>query len=245
MRAILASAFLALSITIAVLGGCAKGSTFPTTTGTTGDTCTGTPCELVAPQCGCPEGDACTFVGTAATPSCSMAGAIAVGQACDGPNTCEAGSICLGDGTVGGCTAFCATDGDCAATGGICALQLSDGNGGAIPNENLCSNTCDPVAATGCPVGLGCQVGAEPSGQMRTFTVCESAGAGTQGEVCGTSADCATGFNCVTSTDGITTLCLQYCYVGVAQTGCATCTPLSSSAQTSLVVNGKQVGVCQ
>jgi hypothetical protein len=178
------------------------------------------------------------------TPSCGAAGTAGPGQACAGAGTCAPGSICLGGGTAGACAAFCATDADCASEGGICVLTLSNGSGGSIPNEMLCSGSCDPVANTGCVTGMGCQVGVEPTGQMRVFSVCESAGKGVKNGACTTVADCAAKFDCVNT--GSQTVCLEYCYVGVTQAGCTTCTPLSAgTAMTPLVLNGKQVGVCQ
>jgi hypothetical protein len=108
----------------------------------------------------------------------------------------------------------------------------------------LCSGVCDPTTNSGCPIGTGCQVSVEQAGQMRTFSFCESSGSVGNGGTCTTSSDCSPEFDCVN--DGLGNVCLQYCYVGTPMANCATCTPLSAgTAMTPLVLNGKQVGVCQ
>jgi hypothetical protein len=163
------------------------------------------------------------------------------GQGCTGQGQCAAGTICLGGGAQDICIKFCATDADC--PGSICALQLSDGMGGAIPNEMLCGTNCDITTNAGCNVaGTGCQIAIEQGGAMRTFTFCTTAGTGGKGAACTTSANCQAKFDCINN--GTSTICLQYCYVNAPT--CATCVPLTNSTtMMPIYIGANQVGVCQ
>jgi hypothetical protein len=228
---------------------CARGSSFPTgaggqSTGSTGgaSSCAEQPCKLVSPQCGCAANEACAFAPGSTRRACEASGPAPAGQTC-AKGECAPGSLCLGSGATGVCTEFCNGDADCA--NGICALQLSDGNGGSIPDENLCSQNCDPETNAGCVSGATCQVGVEASGAMRTFTICQGAGPGGMNAPCGSVSDCAATFDCVST--GAETVCLQYCYVdGAMPSGCASCTPLTAgNANTPIYLGSKQVGVCQ
>jgi hypothetical protein len=154
---------------------------------------------------------------------------------------CEPGAICLGTGQ-GLCVAFCATDADCATVGGICALQISDGMGGSIPNEMLCTNSCDLITNVGCSVaGTSCQLGREQSGQMRWFTFCESAGTGGQNAACTSAANCMADFGCV-GTPGV---CRQYCNTNnFSACGGLGCSMLVDQSMMPIIVNGVTLGVC-
>lgn len=237
------SATMSTSISSSGSGGASSASASSSAASSSSGMCAETPCKLTAPQCGCPAGKACTFAPPATTRSCQKAGTATAGQGCQGIGQCAPGSICLGGGMQGVCTEFCKTDADCTATGGICALQLSDGLGGSIPNENLCSGTCDVTTNAGCAVpGTGCQIGIEQAGQMRTFTLCESSGTKGKKQTCATVADCLPKFDCVNT--GTSNVCLQYCYVN--GTTCPICTPLTyGPTMTPIYVGPNQVGVCQ
>jgi hypothetical protein len=214
-----------------------------TTSSTSSGMCAESPCKLVSPQCGCMSGQACTFAPGATTRTCEKAGTTPAGQGCTGSGQCAAGTICLGGGAADICVQFCATDSDCAATGGICALQLSNGMGGAIPNEMLCSSTCDITTNVGCSVaGTACQIGIETTGQMRTFTYCTSAGTKGKNQACTATTDCLPKFDCIN--DNGSTICLEYCYVNSPV--CPTCVALqNSTTMMPIFIGANQVGVCQ
>jgi hypothetical protein len=198
--------------------------------------CSQSPCKPTSPQCGCPSGEACTITNYAL--ACGTAGTSAPGAGCQSATACEAGSICV-DGV---CDNFCASDSDCTG-GGICALQLSNGSGGAISGVLLCSNTCDLSTNSGCPTGTACQISQEQSGQMRFFTFCDTAGTATAGATCdGVTTFCAPTYGCFNNGSGET--CAQYCYVG-AGNACAGCSALSDTTTSgSITVNNKTVGAC-
>jgi hypothetical protein len=209
-------------------------ATSSSSTSSSGSGCSESPCKLTSPQCGCGAGMAFSITGTSR--ACAAAGTTAQGQTCVGPTDCKAGLLCVGGGTAGICDKFCNTDADCA--GAICALELSDGLGGSIPNATLCTNTCDLPTNTGCPSGTECQLGQEQSGQMRFFTFCTSSGTAGAHQSCTIPEDCAPTFGCFSSM-----ICLQYCFVGSA--ACAgQCSPLQDASMNPIILNGQTLGVC-
>jgi hypothetical protein len=143
------------------------------------------------------------------------------------------------------CTAFCDTDADCAASGGICAIQLSDGTPmGSIPGVTLCSGTCNPITNAGCGVAsTGCEYGKELTGQMRVFTFCAATGTGGKNASCTTNFDCLPTFGCVNN--GAADVCLQYCDVSnTGACGGLGCAPLQDSNMQPIVIGATQLGVC-
>jgi hypothetical protein len=189
-------------------------------------------------------GEQCTISNFA--PACQPSGTTGQGQACMGGNSCVPGTLCVGGGTVGICALFCASDADCSGTGGICALGLSDGVGGTIPNATLCSAQCDPSTSVGCGVaGTGCQLGREQTGQMRWLSYCASTGTKTKDQVCDpTLSECAPTFGCFNN--GTQNVCLEYCNVGGS--GCPAaqgCAPLQDQNMLPIFLGSNQIGVCQ
>jgi hypothetical protein len=118
--------------------------------------------------------------------------------------------------------------------------------GGSIPNEMLCSSSCDITTTTGCPVaGAACELGQEQSGQMRFFTFCSTAGTKAKNQPCTMNTDCMATLGCINL--GTQTVCAQYCYVNLPPpAGCSICTPLTyGTAMMSIYLGSNQVGVCQ
>jgi hypothetical protein len=206
--------------------------------------CPESPCRLTAPQCGCSTGEACAIEGDA--PACVAAGALGANEPCAGPGDCAPGLLCIGDGETGVCDVFCEKDADCAATGGVCALNLGDGTAtGTISNVMLCSGRCDLPTSEGCPIaGTGCQLGLEQTGQMRWLTYCASAGHGASYDACSSNGDCLPGFGCLSS--GSSDVCLQYCDPR-DKTACGGvgCGGIMDNDGVAVVVNGVKLGVCQ
>ncbi len=206
-----------------------------------GETCASDPCKLVAPQCGCAEGEQCTIVGGGDI-GCDDDGTAALGAACNASNDCAAGGLCLGNLTSGYCAQFCDQDLECDQ--GICVVQLGDGAGGTIPGVQLCSSTCDPATAAGCPAGLGCALGQESTGPMRYFFMCFGAGNLGNGQACTGTADCAPGFGCYNN--GTNDACYKNCNVTTQNcTGIQTCLALNDQNGMPVVVDGYPLGVCQ
>jgi hypothetical protein len=196
--------------------------------------CAETPCKLVAPQCGCASGESCTIDGTASgTRLCVPAGSVAIGGQCMGGSTCAPGGFCIyASATIATCVEFCASDSDCTAPGGLCAVTLNSSSG-QIPNVTLCSENCDPTTNVGCPVtGMACQVLQESTGLKRSYTRCGAAGTGTQGASCMSTSTCAPTYGCFSINSNPST-CVKYCKVGgAACPGTATCSPVGTIGST-------------
>ncbi len=212
-------------------------------TSSTGTPCEEQPCKLTAPQCGCPETQACT-IDTTNERACVEAGSATAGQPCNASTLCEPGTMCVGYQTgLLSCAPFCATDADCTAPGGLCTINLSDGNGGDVPNVTLCSENCNPVTNTGCQVqGTSCQVGLRD--MIDPYTLCTPSGAGVQQAACTDSSDCAPGFACL-NTAQMTTLCFQWCDVQAANCpGALVCQALEISPGVPLTIGNTTYGAC-
>jgi hypothetical protein len=202
----------------------------------TGMMCDEQPCKLVAPQCGCASGEACTWA--AGTRSCVPEGTDEPGDVCSG-NSCKAGSLCLNVGTLATCLEFCASNADCDGFGGICIMQIQ---GYEEPTDpTFCSANCDPPSGTGCPMPGKCTLALSET--MVFYTVCSSAGMGTQGAPCaGTSiTECSSGFGCFNNPNTSMKECLQYC--NTASPSCPTatqCVGLNPAA----IIGSIEYGAC-
>jgi hypothetical protein len=217
------------------------GSSQPTTT--TGEPCSEQPCKLVEPQCGCPDGEACSIDG-ANERACVEAGSVAWGAPCDAGQLCAPGLMCVGYATGKlSCAKFCDTDAECEAPGGLCAINLDDGNGGDVPNVALCSDDCNLVTNAGCQVaGTSCQIGLRD--MTDPFTLCAPSGTGVQDTMCTDNTGCAPGFICLTTT-AMDERCFQWC--DVANPTCPgglVCQQLEISAGVPLVIGSTSYGAC-
>lgn len=202
-----------------------------------GGVCPDMPCKLVSPQCGCTAGQMCTIDGTG-TRMCATAGTVAIGQTCGTGNNCAPGGLCTSSASsmIFTCSKFCSIDTDCTPPSGLCVVKLSDGSGGQIPGVALCSESCDPIANTGCPVaGTSCQLLKESTGQKRLYTQCTASGSGTQGASCTNNLNCAPTYGCFNTG---TSQCVKYCKIGgAACPGSLTCNSLGTLGAT-------EYGVC-
>jgi len=201
--------------------------------------CDEDPCKLVLPQCGCSPGEKCHLNGGDGTRSCVPDGTIDPNEACSGSN-CKAGGLCLSLGSLSTCYSHCAVDEDCGGAGAVCIIKLNDGQGGTYP-ERFCSVNCDPPSGVGCSVpGSKCEA-AYSQDELKSFSICVTAGTGTQGADCTANGmeDCASGFGCFVA--GTVTQCLQYCNMGAPQCQAGTCQNLA----TPIVIGSVTYGVCQ
>lgn len=215
--------------------------------GGSGGACAESPCKLVDPQCGCPNGKACS-INAMGSRVCVAEGPAMWNNACGAGNQCQAGTVCLSTpGAPGTCYKFCASDADCQAPGGLCVIGVNDANMMQIPNLTLCSANCDPIANTGCSQvpGLKCTIGQEQAGQMRDFSECIAAGAGTQGASCAKEQDCAAGYACLTTNGGASYNCYKYCNViAPACGGIMNCSPITDANKKNLQIGNTQFGAC-
>jgi len=208
------------------------------TGGIVDDMCEQDPCKLVTPQCGCDEGLKCT-VNSAEGRICTQDGAKNEGEQCSDADPCRAGLLCVQTKTtvptISTCMEFCDDDPQCEGAGGICKITL--GISGVI----LCSQSCDPVEDTGCPVNkTHCEVVQEAGGQMRTYTRCVGEGAGVAGDVCASSQDCVAGHGCLNDPNQGGLVCLEWCKVGGAPCAQGACT----SVNPAYLVDVVEYGVC-
>ncbi len=202
-----------------------------------GGNCSESPCKVTSPQCGCANGQKCSLDGQGLR-VCIADGNVAVGQSCIGP-ICMAGSMCLGNQTFANCKKFCNTDSECSAPGGLCIIQVDDGNGGSY-KETWCSENCDPVSGTGCPLATGkCEIGQESTPPNRFFTTCLQAGSGVQGQTCNLITDCASGYGCINYNNQ--DVCAKWCKTSSPScpgaTNCATFT-------TPMLIGSLEYGAC-
>ncbi|MBW2455735.1 MAG: hypothetical protein JRI68_14555 [Deltaproteobacteria bacterium] len=194
--------------------------------------CEEDPCRLVAPQCGCPAGDRCTFAGGAK--SCAPNGDKAKAEACE--NDCQAGMLCLdadqGAGSL--CHQYCIDDEDCDAPGGLCLMSVT-----GLGPEKLCTHNCDPVSSAGCnDAGSKCDIYTLTADPNTKLTQCGGFGTGTQDSPCGDASDCTKGYTCVNN--GTTTVCMQWCMVAQPTCSQGQCMPLNPTTMLGSV----EYGVC-
>jgi hypothetical protein len=217
--------------------------------------CSGTPCSILD-QCGCeatPNTPVCdldfTMLTTGAT-KCRSRNTTVVGdetQTCTMASTCAAQHVCVG----GRCRKYCDDDDDCAGPGGLCIIDLTQGNPPMpIPGAPVtCTTDCNPTLASNptCPPTWACHIffddpnGVPDSGDERYLSDCLAAGAGTAGAACTGSQQCAAGFDCVTLNPG-GQQCRPVCNMATqtCPTGTGTCTGFAPP----VVIGGATYGVC-
>lgn len=208
-------------------------------------------CTLVAPQTGCPAGEACdlddTMLATGGTECRPVTAMGTETSTCAGVTACAAGYTCLGGAGTSQCFKFCSTDSNCSPTaGGLCTIDIVYGAPPMeVPGATVCSKACDPLNSSGCPSSFGCHVYQEPPGTAeRFFTHCSPSGAGGQEATCTDDTSCQANYSCV-QINMTTNKCLKNCNVST-NTGCAglpagnSCVGFSEPA----VVGGFEYGVC-
>jgi hypothetical protein len=205
----------------------------------------GDPCtvdDLVEQEL-CGEGMKCVFtelVGTSPDPFCDVAGARPINLPCGGASisdTCQAGLLCLNDGSSSRCKRLCRTDADCSVLGtrAGCLIQLNF-SGTVVDGIEACTMDCDVLAGTGCATGQACRPQFEDTGGgvYHAYSDCTGAGTGTQGADCTAhaSADCAVRYGCFIV--GGLNQCLYLCNMslmgGDCPAGAGTCNNINDPA---------------
>lgn len=181
-------------------------------------------CDPIA-QTGCASGEKCTSFADPMSPTmlktqCTMAGTVAIGEACTkDPTTaiddCVAGAWCDEGGT---CSSICTETPD-SCTAGFACLR----NGEAFLDRSgvgICEPTCS-VFAQNCPIGEGCYLILDTG----TSVCARTTGAGlTQGQQCDFLEQCARGYGCVLSESPSNTSqneCAYFCNSSGGNPACA------------------------
>jgi hypothetical protein len=234
---------------VVILPDAAPGTPDANTTPGTPDASTPTtcsPCQLVS-QCGCAANQACDLGGAnpaAGTTECRAVVTPGMDTStCVNDSDCAAGFVCLGEAGKSACRRYCADDSVCDGGGGICVIEVTSGTT-PIPGAVVCSPSCDPFTASGCPSGWGCGAFSDQE-SGRNFSWCQVPGAGVNNAACTSDAQCAAGFTCVNT--GTATRCKKYCDKGDGNPGCTTgltCVGLVDANNAPLVVAGVTYGVC-
>jgi hypothetical protein len=202
-----------------------------------GNGCATQPCDVLT-QCGCASLESCDF--SDADTECRGTSGGKEGTSCGAATACASRYTCAFFGNRGNCMRYCASDADCIAPRGACAIQLVDSADKPIPGALLCTSNCDPTSVSDplCPAGWGCTL---TNASGRTVVDCLLAGAGTQGQACTDTASCAPGYTCAGPTAG-PLFCRRTC-APPANTGCPA--PTTCAAFTPpFVVGGTQYGIC-
>lgn len=204
------------------------------------NTCPTQPCDLHL-QCGCTPPLTCDLdftdlVGT----NCRAVNVPGTETStCASFSECAASHVCVGN----RCHRYCDMDTDCTPPRGLCAIQLTDQMGAAIPGATTCSANCNPLdsAAGGCPAGQKCGFFEGIGG--RDIVDCTTPGAGGIGATCTNDSTCTSNTFC--STYNAQTRCRRICNRTTGGPECAavpgtTCIGFS----TPLTIGGTEYGVC-
>lgn len=210
--------------------------------------CTGTPsdcsqqlqCDVVE-QSGCPPTTpACDVDRVTRETICRPVTADGMGDStCTSGFACAAGFTCVDVGAEKGwCAKFCDRDDDCAGVGTRCINPLLDSGDVPIPNVSLCTNSCDPIAQTGCPLGNSCLPLRAESGD--DYLDCVIAGDGSLGSSCSFPTDCERGLWCIKFS--FSQVCSRICEVG----GVNTCPPNQTcfGFAERMIVGNHEFGTC-
>ncbi len=177
----------------------------------------------VAPQCGCGSNQTCYVTDVAGTVACIGAGSKPMGATCSATSECAVGLTC----ELGACHSFCEGGSTCSNPKTSVCVQLEDGNGGTVPNDNICRIKCSlDSPATACGTG--------------NCTFVEGGNTDCVGSGTSTSCSSSNPFACQQGSLCLTdNTCHKWCKVG---NSCPTgsCTAFSSPA----VVNGVEYGFC-
>ncbi|MBO6939547.1 MAG: hypothetical protein JJ863_31540 [Deltaproteobacteria bacterium] len=200
--------------------------------------CAESPCRLVAPQCGCPTGQACQIAGDASR-ACVADGTNAESARCD-TGGCVAGTACVNVSltatNVPVCKRYCDSDADCTGgPGSVCIAELG------TTGQNVCSSNCDPASQLGCPANSFCGLFTETATGRRLTDCSGPVGTGGQGASCVGTENCQKGFTC--ANPGTGNQCMRWCRRSPAGGECApgqTCIGFDPA----LVFNSVEYGAC-
>ena len=204
--------------------------------------CSTQPCSL-APQCGCTApltcdidftdlmGTACRAVNVPGTET----------STCTTFSECASGYVCAG----GHCLKYCANDASCPQPRGLCAIQITDSMGAAIPGAVTCSSNCSPTNSAGgaCPTGEKCGFFTTTRGGADLDILeCTAPGAGGVGAACVDDSTCSA--NTLCTTVSALSRCRRVC-TRPAGNECATVPGTTCIGfNPALTIGGTEYGVC-
>ncbi len=221
--------------------------------------CARQPCDILS-QCGCegtPNQPVCDLdftmltLGTTKCRANNFSGTEVT--TCTMTTTCGPAHVCVG----GRCRKYCDDDDDCPGAGGLCNIDLTQGNPAMpIPNApTTCSTDCVPTTATNatCPATWACHVYFDDptpgtAGDERYLTDCNAppASGGAAGAVCTSNTSCQAGLDCVSLMPGglqCRPTCL--CPSGNCATGtCPASTGTCRGYTTPVVIGTLTYGAC-
>lgn len=197
-------------------------------------------CTLVAPQTGCPAGQACDLddarLETGGTTCRPIDEDGDDSSRCAGERECGAGFTCVEDPDgESSCLRYCDVESDCDNPGGTCNIELEDDQGDPIPGVTLCTQSCNPVSSKGCPPAWGCQL-------FTDHTRCRPSGPGGHLDPCTGDPDCAVGYGCASSAGQ--NLCLRNCRVGALGPCAAISGTTCVGFATPVIIGGIEYGAC-
>lgn len=162
---------------------------------------TPTSCDYVLQDCGGGQGCFPITSGGRVNARCRTSGSGRGGAACSGHADCQPGFLC----NDGECTPLCCPgEGRTSCPGSRRCEPMVDGYAGLC----LRNRDCDPLDQTGCVPGRACYY----RDMTRSTVDCEPPGAGTDGDACTDSSDCAPRFVC-------TGRCRRHCDNGGCPSG--------------------------
>jgi hypothetical protein len=196
-----------------------------------GYTCSGknAKCDLINVDT-CDEGEGCQFhspLNGTGEPyaQCLPAGEVKVGDECNNSNLCAAGLVC----DDGSCKQYCCdlhSSDECPANQ-ECLIEVLDRKN-EITGIRLCDrcDSCNPLTAEGCAVGLGCYPVESVDTDIGCRLCVKSEGRKKPGEACDYPNQCEPGSGCY-SFNKANSVCARFCDVRASTDPCApdgTCT---------------------
>jgi hypothetical protein len=164
-------------------------------------------CSPLAETCGCAPEQGCRALGLGAR-ACAPAGEVERGEPCRSDTDCGSEDWCA----AGVCREVCDLRfGGLPCARGPCATIVVDGE--TIADLGVCEDDgCDPIAQTGCAIGLSCLLG---RARDRPYATCGTRvdGAGLR-ERCDGDRPCAPGMLCLEIVGEHPRICRALCVAG-------------------------------
>ncbi len=155
--------------------------------------CSEQPCRLMAPQCGCPQGQKCTIDAYFNRMCSAFSGNGQANAACSTDADCAEGFVCTGHfGSQLMCEAFCGSDADCTAGPGSKCIWKDP----ATSISMICTTQCDLTSDAGCRPGDKCTFVYDSAGISGWGTTCSAMGTVGLGGSCTAATQCGPGMMC-------------------------------------------------
>ena len=197
----------------------------------------------LAPQCGCANNETCDVTNaTSGATSCVTAGGATLGRPCNQSSDCLQGLTC----DFGACRPYCKTPlSKCGVAGTDLCVAVLGADSKPIPNQTVCTITCDPRVPAGVCGTNACHWFATYYAPAKVSD-CNFGGTLASLAVCKGTSDCQPGLACISHPKyGLE--CEKWCRIGVAGDCGAdpkfTCKDVFGAD--APVINGVKEGVCQ